>query len=129
MGTSSENVTVSWNAISIKDLPVQERKKHCPEFLAKLIESAVSRLDPDRIWIYGSRARGDEREFSDYDLAFDVPKKNATNWPGFSIETQDEAETLHKLDLVLFSSAKNELREKILKEGVLLHEKSGTRAG
>lgn len=119
---------MSWNAVSIKKLPVQERKRHCPDFLSQLIGSAVKHLDPDRIWIYGSRARGDERELSDYDLAFDVREKNISKWSGFSIEVQDEAETLHKLDLVLFSSSNGELREKILKEGILLYEKDGTRA-
>ncbi len=120
---------MSWNAISIKKLPVKERKNHCPDFLSQLIGSAITHLDPDRIWIYGSRARGDERELSDYDLAFDVPERNAAKWPGFSIEAQDEAETLHKLDLVLFSNSKGELHETILKEGILLYEKDGTRAG
>lgn len=39
------------------------------DVLNKLIQSAKEQADLAAVWLYGSRARGDNHQFSDYDLA------------------------------------------------------------
>jgi predicted nucleotidyltransferase len=43
--------------------------------LSRAIERLVAELDPQAIWLFGSRARGDHRPDSDYDLMV-VAKEN-----------------------------------------------------
>lgn len=42
-------------------------------FLQEAVERLVATLDPEQIYLFGSRARGDFREGSDYDLMVIVP--------------------------------------------------------
>jgi HEPN domain-containing protein len=44
-----------------------------PEELDRLVEEIVARIDPMAIYLFGSRARGDAGEDSDYDLLIVVP--------------------------------------------------------
>ena len=65
-------------------------------------------------------ARGDARATSDFDLAFEHDSDDAT-LAEFLNRIQETAGTLQDLDLVDFGSAPQELRAKILAEGLLLH--------
>jgi uncharacterized protein len=44
--------------------------------LAEVVRRLVERFQPDRIYRFGSRARGDATEDSDYDLLMVVPSSN-----------------------------------------------------
>jgi predicted nucleotidyltransferase len=44
-----------------------------PEELERMVRQIVERVDPVAIYLFGSRARGDAREDSDYDLLIVVP--------------------------------------------------------
>ena len=43
------------------------------ERLRRLVDVVAAALDPEEIWLFGSRARGDAHEHSDYDLFVVVP--------------------------------------------------------
>jgi predicted nucleotidyltransferase len=51
------------------------------EVLEAVVESARSQDDIAAVWLYGSRARGDHHEGSDYDLAVVY-----TDWPEDAME-------------------------------------------
>lgn len=53
----------------------------------------------DQIWLYGSRARGDERERSDFDLAIVCPEAADDNWSQV-LRIIEDADTLLKIDCV-----------------------------
>lgn len=111
-----------WSAIELKHFTVSNRLKQCPPFLQKIIKKAIDNLSVRQVWIYGSRARNDHREKSDFDLSFLIPKIKQKNWTLFYIEVLEEADTLHALDLVNFLEISKKLQDRILKEGVLLYE-------
>jgi predicted nucleotidyltransferase len=77
-------------------------------------------LDLRRVFLFGSRARGDAREDSDIDLAFDHGSSPAT-WAEFVNAMREQAPTLLDLDLVDLAEATPELRARILAEGRLVH--------
>lgn len=112
----------SWSASRLKSVPVGERLKRCPFFLQSIAKEAIRFLKPIRIWVFGSRARGDHRVLSDYDLAFDVPKSHVDQWLAFSIEQKEATKTLLSQDWVLFSQAQPTLQKEIEQEGILIYE-------
>jgi uncharacterized protein len=72
----------------------------------------------EEVWLFGSRARGDNQNRSDIDLAIICPKANDKDWLK-GTEVIDNADTLLKIDYVRFdkkyisdSFYNNILREK-----------------
>lgn len=88
--------------------------------VAEIARAAASSLRLQRVWLFGSRARGDARGDSDVDLAFEHGSPDAT-WAAFVTQMQDEAPVLLPLDLVDFAQASPELRQRILTEGRIVY--------
>ena len=95
----------------------------CPSFLRDIIKQAILMLDVDRIYLFGSRARGDASSKSDYDLAFCFSKTKDESWPLFLATTQESAKTLLPLDLVNIRKINKKLKHEIEKEGRILYQK------
>ncbi len=74
----------------------------------------------ERIYLFGSRARGDAQPRSDIDLAIACPGADARIWADIC-ETIENADTLLKIDCVRMEEAGPELRQRIMAEGRLLY--------
>ena len=91
------------------------------EKLYTLIAALGEKYHAEKILLFGSRARGDNRERSDIDLAiYGMPEENrARFWSDI-----DDLPTLLKFDLVhVMELTDAELVENIEKDGVVLYEK------
>lgn len=77
----------------------------------------------DKIILYGSRARGDNAERADIDLAIVCPRAGLYDWNQV-MEVVDNADTLLKIDCVRFDqlSETNPLKQAIIREGVTLFQ-------
>lgn len=95
-----------------------------PTSIRRVVESVVRAVDPTRVILYGSRARGDARDNSDYDLAVVFPQDRRNRWIRFLADYDDAALTLLPVDLLDLSEASEPLREQISKEGVTLYERA-----
>ena len=75
-----------------------------------------------RVILYGSRVRGDFEKISDIDLAIE----GCPDWAVADIrETlEEEAPTLLTFDVVSLEKAPERLKENILREGVVIYEKT-----
>lgn len=75
----------------------------------------------EQILLYGSRARGSERERSDIDLAIVCPEASETEWLKV-LDIIENADTLLKIDCIRFDelSDNNPLKQSILREGLTL---------
>lgn len=72
-----------------------------------------------KIYLYGSRARGDNREWSDIDIALDAGKK-LDFFDVCEARNLFEASNIsYKIDVVDIFSVSTDMKEDILKEGVL----------
>lgn len=80
-------------------------------------ESAVS-----KIWLFGSRGKGNFTETSDYDLAF-VWLKDDLAWGGFATDLREKNPSLNSLDLVRIDQISSEFKNRILSEGTVIYEK------
>jgi len=86
-------------------------------------------LDPriERVWLFGSRARGDAFERSDIDLAVEAPELPDDAWTRLHLDFPEDAPTLLMIDLVRLDRADASLRSQVQDEGILLHERPGAR--
>jgi predicted nucleotidyltransferase len=89
----------------------------------KRLEDIVQRIlaisQPEKIVLYGSRARGKNGKLSDFDIAL-FGKVNLAKIN----DNLEEAKTLLKIDLVLFDEIINvKFKKKILEEGLILYER------
>ena len=75
-----------------------------------------------KVWLFGSRARGDNHEKSDYDIAILAPMLSEKDKLGF-LEDLENIETFHKIDVVFVRESNKELNENIERDGILLMDK------
>ena len=74
-------------------------------------------------WIYGSRARGDEKKFSDADLAIDVRGLDYAQYVEILARLRD-LPIPYEIDLVNLADLKNaELKKNILRERKVFYQK------
>jgi len=95
-----------------------------PVSIGRVVEFGVRAVEPLRVVLYGSRARGDARENSDYDLAFVFPPAQHGKWVRFLADLDDAPVTLLPVDLLDWNEASEPLREEIRKEGITLYERN-----
>jgi predicted nucleotidyltransferase len=78
----------------------------------------------EEIWLYGSRARGDNQDRSDIDLAIICPQATREEWLKI-VDIIDEADTLLKIDCVRFDTLKDTtpFKDNIFKDKKVLYSK------
>lgn len=79
----------------------------------------------ERVILYGSRARKDNRERSDIDLAIDCPRASLADWLKVVSLIEENKDTLLNIDYVRYDelSATNQLKRAIDTEGKLIFKK------
>ncbi len=79
----------------------------------------------EKIILFGSRARKDNIERSDIDLAIVCPKATSDNWMTV-LEIIENADTLLKIDCIRFDtlSEASKIKTNIINEGIILYEQS-----
>ncbi|MGK5083871.1 nucleotidyltransferase domain-containing protein [Bdellovibrionota bacterium FG-1] len=80
-----------------------------------MLNTVILDQDPIRVFLFGSRARGDETEGSDYDLLVIVPVSNV---PGFRLAQQAHRHAFRgipaPIDVVFFTEQKFEERKAVI---------------
>jgi len=78
----------------------------------------------EAIWLYGSRARGDQQTLSDIDLAIVCPEASEEQWLEV-INIIEKADTLLKIDCVRFDTLLKEekLRNAILQDKIIIFDR------
>jgi len=78
----------------------------------------------EKIILYGSRARGDNAERSDIDIAIVCPQATENDW--FKVlHIIDQADTLLKIDCVRFDalSVDSSLKKSIESQGIVVYQR------
>lgn len=93
----------------------------------KLINAIISELDKyqaiSKAVLFGSRARGDNNDRSDYDIAIygSIESRDKTR---LRYVFDEELPTLHKIDLIFYGDITNEkFKNSIDTEGVIIYGK------
>lgn len=90
------------------------------ELLGQIVDAIVRHVNPTKIIIYGSRARGDYTVTSDIDIA--VERDNGKEF--FRCVIDEEVRTLLRLDIVDLNEVNEKVRDEIVQEGLLIYEKA-----
>ena len=93
--------------------------KNIPERVEKEIIQLAKQYDIQKVILFGSRARGDNWERSDIDLAV-----SGGDIPRFALDLDEEVLTLLLFDVVnLDETVQPALLKEIARDGVLIYEK------
>lgn len=102
----------------IQRLSTLGRKYNLKETLQNEIIQIAKKNNVEKVILFGSRARGDNGDTSDIDLAV-----YSGNYSSFAVDLE-ECNTLLKFDVVNLQSVCNqELKEEIEREGITIYEK------
>lgn len=91
-----------------------------PESIQRLLKELVERLSPSRIILFGSRARGDHRENSDFDIALEGSFSEEM-WTRFVVDLEEKNLSLYSVDLVKLSELGEDYKKNIAVEGKLIY--------
>lgn len=78
----------------------------------------------EQIWLFGSRARGDNQDRADIDIAIYCPTATAKDWLHI-LGVIDDADTLLKIDCLRLDEMDDDsaIKQAIEREGIKLYEK------
>ena len=96
--------------------------------IAELAQRLARHETVERVWLFGSRARGDNFERSDIDLAIEAPRMDRHEWLKIALDFGEEAPTLLLVDLVRLEEAPAHLLREIRDEGILIYERARAQA-
>ena len=78
----------------------------------------------EKVILFSSRARGDEEERSDIDLAVAGSHISKEEWREMRDYIEEKARTLLFIDVVRLEYVSEKLRENIQREGITLYERN-----
>lgn len=90
------------------------------EILESVVEILKRELNPPRIILFGSRAKGNNGEHADFDFAVEVKRPNVSVQRKIAEEIE-EISGLYKIDVVYMLSVDDEFREIIEKTGRVVY--------
>jgi predicted nucleotidyltransferase len=93
------------------------------ELIAVMAKIIVNHVSASKILIYGSRARGDFKTTSDIDIAVECDD-DTHNVAILNEILNEESPTLLKCEVVDFKKVGEKLKKEILREGIVVYEKT-----
>ena len=91
-----------------------------------IVKDILSRHAPDStVWVFGSRATGRAKTFSDLDLCFKAPQPMSLDRISAMAEDFAESDLPWKVDIVDWWSISERFREIIARDQVLLQQGQG----
>jgi predicted nucleotidyltransferase len=107
-------------------MPIKTPSSNLPDKIRLFVSQCAIRYpEIQRISLFGSRARGDAKERSDFDFAVVAPTISREQWSRFAFELEENVPTLCAVDLVRFDGKITAaLRDRIQKEGVVVYERA-----
>jgi CRISPR-associated protein Cmr1 len=91
--------------------------------LKELVQRAVAEVNPQKIFVFGSRVRGDFHDTSDIDIAF-LLDEASSSWARFATNEPERIQTLLNVDLVNLNEAGQDLLDYILDKGVIIYDRT-----
>lgn len=91
-----------------------------PDSIQNLVQYVVKKAHPEQVILFGSRARGDSRDLSDFDIAV-MGSIDAEVWTQLQVELDEKAVSLYPVDLVLYKDLGEDYKKNIQVEGKIIY--------
>ena len=88
------------------------------DLLSQIIDAVRQDAKPQRIILFGSRARGEWNDRSDIDIAV-IPEIGSSF---FSTPIEERIRTLLKIDILDFRKLNEDFQQEVLQNGVVIYE-------
>jgi predicted nucleotidyltransferase len=85
---------------------------------------ACSFPSANRIYLFGSRAKGTAVEISDFDIAVDWLLTGSDSWGAFAERIREGSPVLNQIDLVRLDQCGDELISQVFSTGKVIYEKT-----
>lgn len=89
------------------------------ELLEELLVKPLNKMGA-KVWIFGSRARGDQKKFSDIDILFESSHEISLGQLSQLREALEESDLPYKVDIVNVHDLADSYRNNVLKDRVEL---------
>jgi CRISPR-associated protein Cmr1 len=99
-----------------------KKKQREKEVLEKTVNIIKENLNPGKIIMFGSRAKGKSNYYSDFDLALDLKRPDIRSRRLLK-EKIDDAVGLYGIDIVFLNSVDKKFRDLVLETGKVIYEK------
>ncbi|WP_022853917.1 nucleotidyltransferase domain-containing protein [Thermodesulfatator atlanticus] len=90
--------------------------------LKEICDFLVRRLDPEKIFLIGSRAKGQARKGSDFDLVLVCPPLSFREERKL-LEKLDEVAGIYSVDLLFWNKLSPEFKKVVTEMGEIIYEK------
>ncbi len=101
--------------IKVKPLPEKEIPRKAAEIIIKYLPDA-------KVYLFGSRARGTAKPYSDFDIAIEWKEKIHLSTMAKIREELDKLPTLKSFDLIDLKRVSGNFIETVRKTGVILYD-------
>lgn len=88
------------------------------DLLRQIVDAVRQEAKPQRVILFGSRARGEWNDRSDIDIAV-IPEVGTSF---FSTPIEERIRTLLKIDILDFRNLNEDFRQEVLQNGVVIYE-------
>lgn len=92
------------------------------EILKETVEILTRYLNPSRIILFGSKAKGYNETHSDFDLAVDVKRPHISKERGMN-EDIEKISGLYKIDVIYMPSVDEDFKKIVIKTGKVIYER------
>ena len=93
-----------------------------PVTVQSIIKHIVKVAQPQKLVLFGSRARADHRANSDFDIVIIEKTCSESQWTKLLADISDEPFSLYAVDLVEFKNLNAEYKKHISREGKIIYE-------
>ena len=91
-----------------------------PPTMQDLVRYVTNEVRPRQVILFGSRARGDHRQNSDFDIAVKGPI-DPKKWTELIVELEEKNLSLYPVDVVQFEGLADDYKKNISVDGKLLY--------
>lgn len=92
-----------------------------PDSIQTVVKKIVEIAEPEAVILFGSRARGENRENSDFDICIKHKHCDEISWTKLLLEIIEEPITLYSVDVVEEEKLMPEYVEEVKNRGLLLY--------
>ncbi len=117
-------MTKNWLLLKYLKMVSLNHEGKYKKVLAEVVKLLKEELEPEKIILFGSRAKGEARPYSDIDLALEGAKPLSLRELRKLKEKIETISWPYFVDLIFLEKTKDEFKNWIIKTGITIYEKN-----